>query len=339
MKPFFFFFLLSSFFCFSSLPVFALLPNDIRLSEQWYLEKIHAYDAWDITTGSSEVIVAVLDTGLDLHPPDLQQNLWINEEEFPDDGIDNDHNGYIDDRYGWDFITLDGYPDALQSDTYDASSVSHGTLVAGLIAAVGKNLESTTGIAWNAKIMPIRVLDELGSGTSLYAADAIYYAVNNGARIINLSFTGLEIDNRFLEAIHYAYKQDVLVVAAVGHDSLNVNEAPLYPACFSGEEDWVLGVAATDREDKKADFSNYGSSCVDISAPGVEVYGLLYHDESSQDFLFTDGGYWEGTSTSTPIVSGAVALLLGRFPTLTPSELKLVLQLAADPLAEKGTDP
>src|SRR3990167_9850070 len=278
MKPFFFFFLFS-FFCFSVLPVSALVPNDMRLSEQWYLEQIHAYEAWDTTTGSPQVIVAVIDTAIDNNHPDLQQNIWLNEDEILNDGIDNDQNGYIDDRYGWDFITLDGYPDALKSDSYDASSVSHGTLVAGLIAAVGNNLESTTGIAWNAKIMPIRVLDELWSGTSLYAADAIYYAVNNGARIINLSFTGLEIDNRFLEAIHYAYEQGVLVVAAVGNDSLNVNEAPLYPSCFSGEEDWVLGVAATDKEDKKADFSNYGSSCVDISAPGVEIYGLLYHEE------------------------------------------------------------
>lgn len=318
-------------------PVWALSPNDPAFSNQWYLQQIHAPEAWDETTGSSDVIVAVIDTGIDLNHPDLQDNIWKNTKEVPEDNIDNDNNGYVDDVYGWDYLAKNGNPDALKTFPYDEASVSHGTVVAGMIAAVGNNAKSIAGINWKTKIMSLRILDELGSGDSTYGAQAVYYAVQNKADIINLSFTGVEVDPKFLEAIQYAHEQGVLVVAAVGNEGMDVNVNPIYPVCFSGEEDWVLGVAATEYQDKKATFSNYGSDCVDISAPGVDIYGLLYEDQQEPDFSFVDGGYWQGTSMAAPMISAAAALLLGRFPALTVREVELILQLSADPIQEKGT--
>jgi len=337
------FFLFTIFCLVVAHPAAAKIPDDSYYSEQWYLDWIGAPEVWDITTGSEDLIVAVLDTGVDLDHEDLEDHLWINDDEIAGDGIDNDHNGYIDDVHGWDFVGEDAIPTPDVGDGFDESSVPHGTMISGVIAAVTNNGKGVAGVSWNSKIMPLRVMDNYGAGLSSDVADAIDYAVAEGAKIINLSFSGYEADSRLRTAVRKAYEADVLVVAAVGNLSsggLNTDRQPVYPACFGsdGEEDWVLGVAATNREDEKAIFSNYGSTCVDISAPGEDFYSTSYFNADWEGFdeeLYM--GDWSGTSLAAPLVSGAAALLWGYYPSLTVTEVQTILKLSVDPVKEVGT--
>lgn len=319
-------------------PALALTPNDEYLSEQWYLENINAYSAWDSATGSNEVVVAVLDTGVDLDHPDLAEQIWVNSGEIADDGIDNDNNGFIDDVNGWDFVTKDNNPSPeIYRGAFDADAVSHGTFLAGIIGAASNNDEGIAGLNWQVKIMPVRILDRFGSGDSGRARRAVDYAVANGADVINFSFTGNDFDQDFFEAVQAAYEKGVVIVAAMGNDSENTNEQPVYPACFKsvdGTEDYIIGVAASDTEDGWADFSNYGSNCVDISAPGVDIFSTLFQEDEVTDLLDFYAGDWDGTSMAAPMVTGAVALLKSAFSGITPEEIKLVLQLSVDPLNE-----
>src|SRR3989339_833454 len=259
------FFLLVIFFLVAH-PVFAQVPNDFYYLDQWYLNFIGVSNVWDTTTGSDEIIVAVLDTGVDLDHEDLEEHIWINEEEKMGDGIDNDDNGYIDDVYGWDFVGEDATPTPDEEEGFDEGSVPHGTMIAGVIAAVTDNDKGVAGMSWNSKIMALRVMDNYGAGLSTDVTEAIEYAVAQGAKIINLSFSGYDADNRLRAAVREAYEAGVLVVAAVGNLSsggVNTNVQPVYPACFGSQsdDDWVLGVAATNAEDEKTIFSNYGSTC------------------------------------------------------------------------------
>ncbi|HBP00458.1 MAG: peptidase S8 and S53, subtilisin, kexin, sedolisin [Candidatus Uhrbacteria bacterium GW2011_GWF2_41_16] len=324
--------------------MFAKMPNDSLLDEQWYLGTIHAFDAWDTTSGSPEVIVAVLDTGLDLDHPDLSNHVWINPGEIPNDGRDNDGNGFIDDIHGWDFVDGDATPEPTISavDQLDQGAISHGTVIAGIIGAVTDNGEGIAGINWHVRIMSVRILNNIGSGDSSKARRAIEYAVKNGADVINLSFTGFEVDEDFLQAVQDAYEQGVTVVAAVGNDEnggVNLNEQPIYPACFVTKEgvDVVIGVAATDEEDRKASFSNYGSYCTDLAAPGVDVIGTMYQDGLTPETMDLYGGYWSGTSIAAPMVAGAAALLKAAYPTLSPDQIRTVLQLSVDPTMERNS--
>ncbi|HBK35322.1 MAG: peptidase S8 and S53, subtilisin, kexin, sedolisin [Candidatus Uhrbacteria bacterium GW2011_GWE2_40_58] len=340
MKQIFSFFLL---FCSFVQPAFALSPNDPFLDSLWYLDHIGVPEAWETTTGSSEVIVAVLDSGVDFDHPDLADNSWVNKKEIPEDGIDNDGNGYIDDVYGWDFVHEDNMPIPDVGLGFEEDAVSHGTFIAGTIGAVGNNTEGIVGINWSVKIMSLRVLDNYGVGDSEAVRKAIEYATTNGADVINLSFAGYDYSERFQEAVEKAYEAGVVTVAAVGNDSdggLNINHYPSYPACFTngaGSDDWVIGVAATQEDDTKAIFSNYGSYCTDISAPGTDFYSTFFQDdewlEFSEEYYH---GYWSGTSMAVPVVSGAVALLIAEYPTLTPSQIKIILQLSVDPVVQIG---
>ncbi|MFH1142770.1 MAG: S8 family serine peptidase [Candidatus Uhrbacteria bacterium] len=316
-----------------------MTPNDPDLDEQWYLDQISAYGAWDQTTGSNTVIVAILDSGLDLDHPDIKNNLWTNPGEIAGDGIDNDGNGYIDDIHGWDFIDNDGQPEPNFFQPYTNDAVIHGTLVAGIIGATADNNLGISGINWNVKLMPIRLLDGLGSGSSSDASEAVNYAVANGARVINSSFSGSLNDPLYRLAIRDAYYAGVAVIAAVGNNddgngAGNLGRYPIYPACYErvDGQDWVIGVGATDKNDNKADFSNYGD-CVDISAPGVDVYGTLYQYLVDAELIDLYGGYWDGTSVAAPQVTGATALLLSIYPTLNVGQLQTVMQLSVDPVA------
>lgn len=318
-------------------PALALQPDDYFYYRQWYLDQINIEPAWDTTTGTNEVIVAVLDTGVDLDHPDLAGNLWTNQLEVAGDGLDNDGNGFIDDVAGWDFVEDDNSPEPEADSGYSVAALQHGTLIAGVIGAVGDNAEGVAGINWDVQLMPVRILDEVGSGNSGDAAAAIDYAVANGAQVINLSFSGFTPDAHLRNAIGEAYRAGVTVVAAVGNNENggdDVDEVPIYPACYNeeGARDWVLGVAATDDDDNKASFSNYGS-CVDISAPGVGIFGTLYQEDFHPDASEYYGGSWDGTSVAAPQVAGAAALLYAMYPDISAQEVMTVLKLSAVPVA------
>lgn len=316
--------------------VFARTPNDPQYAEQWYLDAISAPEAWDVSTGSSSVIVAVLDTGIDLNHEDIRNNLWTNSDEILGNGIDDDHNGYIDDISGWDFVDSDNDPNpmVLTGENFDAGS--HGTLIAGEIGAVGNNGVGIAGVSWDVSIMPIRMLGDDGSGSEYEAANAVRYAVANGARVINLSFTGNETHTALTAAIKDAYAKGVVVVAALGNDGRDTDIEPIYPACLrTSSDDWVIGVTAITETNLGADFTNYGTICADIAAPGTEIYGLSYKNPSA-GYPDSYVGSWNGTSMAAPLVSGAAALLFSQHPALSANDVRNILKLSVDPIRATG---
>ncbi len=322
-------------------PAFAAIPTDTLFDSQWYLKKIHAPEAWDMTTGSASVIVALLDTGFDMTHPDLTGNLWVNEKEIPGNNIDDDQNGFIDDVNGYDFVDHDANPEPDPSKKFDEAAMSHGSVVAGIVGAVGNNEIGIAGINWKIRMMNVRILDNEGVGNSTTAGDGIAYAVKQGAKVINMSFTGFDHDPALQTAIKKAYDAGVVIVAAVGNTKeggISVDEKPIYPACFGtqGLEDWVLGAAATNEMDQKALFSNYGL-CVDISAPGDNMISTVYQNDAWPAFkkgFYQEG--WSGTSMAAPVISGAAALLFSKYPHLTPKDVRTVLRLSVDPVFENG---
>jgi subtilisin family serine protease len=316
-----------------------LSPNDPLYSLQWPLNNtgqdypasgrfnpppgtpgsdINAPEAWDIHTGSSNIIVAVLDTGVDYNHRDLQNNIWVNEAELNGiPGVDDDNNGYIDDIYGYDFIN--GDPEPL--DDY-----GHGTHCAGIIAAKGNNGLDIAGVCWNCRIMALKFLDSSGSGTIEDAVKAFYYAVQNGADIISNSWGGFGYSQALEDAINYAHSQGVTIIASAGNDDLDF---PFYPAYY----DNVISVAATNSNDEKATFSNYGS-WVDIAAPGVDILSLRAAGTSLGSIYDDYTTVASGTSMSCPHVAGACALLLSANPLLKSDEVYDILMKTVDPIAE-----
>ncbi len=294
-----------------------LTPNDPLLASQWAIDKIQAAAAWDTCTGTIAPIVAIVDTGVDLTHRDLQGNLWINEAERNGAaGVDDDENGYIDDIHGYNFVYRTNDP---QDDA------GHGTAVAGVIAAAGNNGVDITGVCWRARIMPLKMLDAEGNGDTAAAAAAIYYAVANGADVINASWGGPDSSQLFADAIAYAEEQGVIVVAAAGNDD---SETPFYPAYYST----VIAVAATDSADRRAYFSSYGD-WVDVAAPGVNILSLRATGLST----FTPNDAFtttvSGTSIAAPHVAGTCALLLAADPFLTCAQVRQIITTAGDPIS------
>lgn len=248
----------------------ATIPNDTNFTNLWGLNQasdadIDAPEAWDITQGSSSVVVAVIDTGVAYNHPDLAANIWSNSGETNcSDGIDNDGNGYIDDCRGWNFLDN-------SNDPTDYNS--HGTHVAGTIAAIGNNGNGITGVMWNAQIMPLRFLGVSGSGDTANAVSAIMYAADNGARIINASWGGGGYSQALYDAINYARGKNVLFVAAAGNSGTNNDTTPFYPASYNLDN--IISVAATTQTDVLASFSNFGATSVDLAAPGVNIYSSI----------------------------------------------------------------
>ena len=313
--------------------------NDPYLKDQWYLSRISAYDAWETTTGSSEVVIAVIDSGVDIDHPDLVNNIWENENEIPNDNIDNDYNGYVDDYNGWDF--LEDIPDPRPKINYKSKYVdifgdSHGTMVAGIIAASGNNNKGIAGISWKSKIMPLRVLDQHGAGRALQVSQAIDYAVSNGADIINLSFTGLGSSELISNAIYRAYTFGKIIIAPAGNtfngESLDLDKIPITPVCADSEflnKNIVIGVASTGIDDRKSSFSNYGSSCINISSPGFGFYVTLNRNEEYN--LTNDyGGFYSGTSLASPIIAGTAALLKTLNKNLTNNQIIDIILQSSD---------
>lgn len=319
-----------------------LVPFSVSATNisQWYLEKIKAEQAWETTTGTKKVVVAVLDTGIDINHPDLIKNIWVNMDEDTGNAIDNDGNGYIDDINGWDFIRSVPDPRPFVDSGYTIDAVHHGTFVTGVIAAMQNDLY-VNGVAPDIKIMPLKVLNEFGYGDSYPVAEAINYAIDNGADIINLSFGGVEHSQSLKSAILRAYNAGIVVVSAAGNvgegsDAIDLAKNPVYPVCYDAEWDFdaIIGVAATDEQDLKAVFSNYGKDVIDISAPGVRISGLAFQDDKWQDFPDYTVSDWKGTSFATAMVSGAAALLKSINPDWNSDEIRELLTQSADDVEE-----
>lgn len=310
----------------------AAIPNDPSYFQEWYADAVHLQEAWDFSKGSPTVTVAVLDSGVDLSHPDLRDRIWTNVGEIPGNGIDDDKNGYVDDLHGWDFIDADAVPDPEVKAGNQLEGTNHGTLVAGIIGAAGNNSEGVTGVAWNVKIMPLRVLDSQGDGGTLQVVQAVRYAVDEGAKIINISFTGNGYSEVLADALRRAHDAGVLIVASAGNEGDterggNLNDFPAYPVCYRGAHDEriVLGVASLDRLGAKSSFSSYGSYCIGISAPGESMYATQAFRPSIIGFDQPYGDGWFGSSLSAPIVSGVGALIASMDPSMSPDVMMAFL--------------
>ena len=314
--------------------------SDPFINEQWYLNKIGVPQVWQETTGSTDVIVAILDAGFDLDHEDLVNQYWHNKLEIPDNHKDDDGNGYEDDVSGWDFVDSD--PDASPkiSEPFNDTIISHGTAIAGIIGAETQNGIGIAGINQKISIMPLRILNEKGAGSTFDVRQAIEYAVNNGAQVINLSFTSDQPDMLLAKTIAWAVDQGAVVISAVGNGDRDVNLKSSYPACYDLllKKEIVIGVAATDKNDQKASFSNFGETCTDLSAPGTNIFSSVYNDASNLLTSTSYGSPWEGTSIAAPMVSAAAAILKSRYPSLTPEQIRLSLKLTVDPVKETSVE-
>jgi len=313
-----------------------IASSDPYISKQWYLDKVRVWSGWEKTSGNKDTVIAILDSGVDIDHPDLLDNIWVNPGEVKNDGVDNDGNIYVDDVNGWDFIAGDNNarPD-FKEWWLTKEGIDHGTIVAGIAAAVGNNARGIAGVAWEAKIMPIRVLDSSGSGDVLTVIEGIDYAIEKGVEVINLSFIGSGFSKSLFLALERAYKAGIVVVAAVGNNGssgTNLDDEPLYPVCYYGGdgENIVIGVAATDKDDKKAQFSNYGTKCVDVSAPGTDVWSTVAYNPGQADFTEYYSGGWSGSSVAAPLVAGTAALIKSLNPNLGVPEIRNLLTVNAD---------
>jgi subtilisin family serine protease len=292
-------------------------PNDPKYldSTLWGLNKIHAPEAWDLTTGSASVTVAVVDSGVDYTHPDLAGNIWTNPGEVAGDGLDNDGDGYVDDVRGWNFAG-GAHP---ANDPTDSNG--HGTHVAGTIGAVGNNSVGVSGVNWSVRVMPVRAGDESLSDFDI--AQAFDFACAHGAKVINGSFTGYDYSAAMLDAINRC--PGALFVFAAGNDANNNDAIPAYPCANLAEN--ILCVAATASNDTRAWFSNFGATTVDVGAPGQGIYSTYFDASPPTPYATLDG-----TSMATPHVAGAAALVLAYRPTLTSVELKRSLMNSVDAL-------
>ncbi len=288
-------------------PVF---PNDEYFSDLWNLHQandndIDAPEAWEMTTGSENVIVSVIDTGIDYDHEDLQANIWRNPGESgggkENNNVDDDGNGYVDDFRGWDFINRDKEP-------FDDQG--HGTHCAGVIGAVGNNGKGVVGVNWKVKLMALKFLGSDGSGSTADAASAIIYAADNGAKVLSNSWGGGGASQALQDAIQYAHDRGALFIAAAGNDGLNTDSSPNYPSNYDVAN--VVSVASNDRNDGLSSFSNYGRRTVDLSAPGSSIYSTRPLGRYQ---------YLSGTSMATPHVAGACALVWAKYPGLQPLQV------------------
>ncbi len=290
-------------------------PDDTYFGQQWALPAMHAPAAWDALGATPPVTVAVIDTGVDTTHPDLSGHLWTNPGETPSNGIDDDANGYVDDVHGWDFA--DPGPQLYSP----ADGDSHGTHVAGIIAAERGNGTGVAGVAGDARIMVLKFLKPTGGYTS-DAIVAIQYAVAEGAKVINASWGGTGYSQALCDAISQAGDAGVTFVAAAGNSGTDNDATPLWPAnCPSSS---LISVAATTPGDGLASFSNYGPTQVDVGAPGENILSTI--PGSSY-------GYKSGTSMAAPQVSGIAAAVAGAAPGLAPWQTKAAITGGGVPAA------
>ena len=311
-------------------------PNDPLYAQQYHWPRVMAPDAWDIQTGSSQTVVAIIDTGIQLTHEDMQAKIWQNAGEIPGNGVDDDGNGFVDDTVGWDFLDNDNDP--APHPTAGQDGASHGTHVGGLVGAATNNGVGVAGQDWACKLMVLRVFPEDGGTTDAVILAAMDYALAMGANVMNLSLGG-GYTPVYDEPMQAARSQGCVVVVAAGNWNWMFTDDPyswLSPVCNDGPnpavDNWVLGVAATDAEDRKAYFSNYdGSSTktfVDVSAPGVNVLSCLIFDPANG--FNSAYGMMSGTSMSCPIVAGLCALLHAQYPSYSPLDVINQIRATAD---------
>lgn len=277
---------------------------------------VDAERAWDITTGSDDIVVAVIDTGINYNHPDLKNNVWTNLAEANGQaGIDDDGNGYIDDIHGYNFSGDTPTPDPMDGH-------GHGSHCSGTIGGNSPDGTGIVGVNWHVKIMAVKFLSDSGSGTLEGAIQAIDYATKMHVKLMSNSWGGGGASDTLKAAIQRASDAGILFVAAAGNDSANNDTDPHYPAAYNVPN--VLAVAAIDNQGQLASFSNYGKKSVQIAAPGVNIYSSVLGN-----------GYdsWSGTSMATPHVSGVAALLASHEPNLTDLQLKERLMGTVKPLA------
>ncbi len=280
-------------------------PNDPLFPNQWNLFKMQVPQAWDWTRGTPQVVVAVLDTGVDYTHPELVPNLWVNSAEIAGNGVDDDGNGYVDDYLGYDFA----YNDADPMDDH-----GHGTACAGIVAGVGDNGVQLAGVAYNCRIMCVKIGLSNGYSYDSMFAPAVIYAANMGAKVQSISYFSDDLTPALRAATDYAWSRGSLLVVAAG----NYNEPfPLYPAGY----DRAVGVAASTQTDRKASFSNLGS-WVDVAAPGVNIHATTM-----------GGGYttgFAGTSAAAPNAAGVAALLWSWMPNARIETIREALEYSAE---------
>jgi hypothetical protein len=291
----------------------ATLPNDPRFGSLWGHHNtgqnggtedadIDAPEAWELTTGSSNVIVAVIDSGIDYNHEDLRANLWRNPGEILGNEIDDDGNGYVDDFHGID--ALDGSGDPMDDD-------GHGTHVAGTIAAVGNNGIGVTGVCWSCKVMALRFLSRRGDGTVSDEIECIQYAVNQGVKIINGSFGEYDFSRSEKDAIDTAREAGVLFVFAAGNTGEDNDTRPHYPSAYDSEN--IIAVGASNRRDQLVFWSDYGLNTVDVAAPGAAILSTYLSNAYQTE---------DGTSMAAPYVAGLAALLKSSNSNLNWQEIK-----------------
>lgn len=313
----------------------ATMPNDSQFGDMWGLNNtgqtggtpdadIDAPEAWDVETGSADLVVAVIDSGMDLAHPDLAANLWTNPGEIANNGVDDDNNGYIDDLHGWDFVNNDNDP-----SPGSFWCLGHGTHTAGTVGAVGNNNLGVTGVAWELQLMPIKAFEAIGIFCAANEADllaAIEYQTIMNVRISNNSWGGGPADPLMEDAIRATRG---VFVAAAGNSANNHDDEPGYPADYPLDN--IISVAATGDMDELAGFSDYGPTTVDLAAPGVGILSTL-----------PNGNYGQllGTSMAAPHVAGAAALLMAQDPSVTNNKIKWCILQGADdkdlPLITEG---
>jgi subtilisin family serine protease len=314
-----------------------------RLDDQWAIKRVgftaDEDSAWNQVQDNAEpVVVAVIDTGLDWHHKDISpENIWRNTDEVPGNGIDDDSNGYVDDVIGWNFLGRNNMP-------WDFDG--HGTVVAGIIAATQDNDIGIAGINPHAKIMVLKGVNNFGTTRASYLAEAIKYAADNGAQLINLSVGGVKLTQIEQAAIDYAHNKGLLVIAASGNEGIEFDDyAP------SGAEH-VLTVGATHTDDRTAGFSNYGEK-VDLVAPGVDILSLRarftdtnFRPETADEYTIGDRYVGDdnrylhvnGTSFSTPIVTGVASLIMSKHPQLSAADVERLLYETAEDIEFPGKD-
>ncbi|MCP4536698.1 MAG: S8 family serine peptidase [Chloroflexi bacterium] len=300
------------------------IPNDPDFLQLWGLHNtgqdsgtpdadIDAPEAWDLETGDSGIIVAVIDSGIDYNHIDLTANMWTNPGEVAGNGIDDDGNGYVDDVYGIDVWNHD-------SDPMDDSG--HGTHCAGTIGARGNNSVGVTGVSWDVQLVAIKFLNSNDLGSISGAVEAIQYAIDHGVHIMSNSWGGIFYSQALYDAVLAARDASILFVAAAGNESRNIDLTPTYPASFDLEN--IISVAASNRYDDKAWFSNYGKTSVDVAAPGAAILSTAPGNAYSVK---------DGTSMATPHVSGLATLVKAHYPSLTWREIKDRILYTTDDIA------